>query len=57
MDVTWDMIKSGLGFGELDLIFKGFKLPNLNKKCVCTISHELVVRFQSDLHGYKIGTC
>ena len=29
------MIKSGLGFGELDLIFKGFKLPNLNKKCLC----------------------
>ena len=23
---------------------------------VCTISHELVGRFQPDLHGYNIGT-
>ena len=56
----WDMIKSWLGFGDLDLIFKvtaGLKLPNLSPKVfVCTISHELVGRFQPDLHGYNIGT-
>ena len=54
------MMKSGLGFGDLDLIFKVtavLKLPNLSQKVlVCTISHELVGRFQSDLHGYNIGT-
>ena len=64
------MMKSWLGFGGLDLIFKGFggldlifkviaglKLPNLSQKVlVCTISHELVCRFQPDLHGYNIGT-
>ena len=52
--------KSWLGFGDLDLIFKvsaGLKLPNLSPKVlVCTISHELVGRFQPDLHGYNIGT-
>ena len=52
MDIT--------GFGDLDLIFKvtaGPKLPNLSPKVlVCTISHELVGRFQQDLHGYNIGT-
>ena len=56
----WDMMKSWLGFGDLDLIFKvtvGLKLPNLSPKVlVCTISHELVGRFQPDLHGYNIGT-
>ena len=55
------MINSRLGFGDLHLIFKvtaGLKLPNLSPKVlVCTISHELVGRFQPDLHGYKIGTC
>ena len=44
----------------LDLIFKvtaGLKLPYLSQKVlVCTISHELVGRFQPDLHGYNIGT-
>ena len=44
------MMKSWLGFGDLDLIFKvsaGLKLPNLSPKVlVCTISHELVGRFQ-----------
>ena len=53
------MIKSGLDFDDLDLIFKvtvGLKLPNLSPKVfVCTISHELVGRFQPDLHKYKIG--
>ena len=43
-----------------DLIFKvtaGLKLPNLSQKVlVCIISHELVGRFQPDLHGYNIGT-
>ena len=33
------------------------KLPNLSQKVlVCTISHELVGRFQPDLHGYNIVT-
>ena len=39
------MMKSCLGFGDLDLIFKvtvGLKLPNLSQKVlVCTISHWL----------------
>ena len=56
----WDMTKSWLGFGDLDLIFKvtaGLKLPNLSPNMlVCIISHELVGRFQPDLHGYNIGT-
>ena len=54
------MTKSCLGVGDLDLIFKATsrdKLPNLSPKVlVCTISHELVGRFQPDLHGYNIGT-
>ena len=54
------MMKSRLGFGDLDQIFKvtvGIKLPNLSPKVlVCTISYELVGRFQPDLHGYNIGT-
>ena len=53
-------MKNWLGFGDLDLIFKvtvGLKLPNLSQKVlVCTISHELVGRFQPDLHEYNIGT-
>ena len=53
-------MKSWLGFGDLDLIFKvtaGFKLPNLSQKVlVCTISHELFCRFQPYLHGYSMGT-
>ena len=53
------MLKS-LGFGDLGLIFKvtvGLKLPNLSQKVlVCTVSHELVGRFQPDLHGYNIET-
>ena len=37
--------------------YLGHKLPNLSPKVlVCTISHELVGRFQQDLHGYNIGT-
>ena len=40
---------------SFDLIFKvtaGLKLPNLSPKVLlCTISHELVGRFQPDLHG------
>ena len=54
------MMKSCLGFGDNDIIFKvtaGLKLPNLSPKVlVCTISHELVGRCQPDLHGYNIGT-
>ena len=54
------MMKSLLCFGDLDLIFKvtaGLKLPNLSPKVlVCTISHELVGRFQPDLHGCNSGT-
>ena len=54
------MMKSWLGFGDLDLIFKvtaALKLPNLSQKVlVRIISHELVGRFQPDLHGYNIGT-
>ena len=54
------MMKSWLGFGDLDLIFKvtaGLQLPNLSQKVlVCTISHELAGRFQPDLHRYNIGT-
>ena len=55
-------MKSWLGFGDLDIIFKvsaGLKLPKLSQKVlVCTISHELhiVCRFQPDLRGYNIGT-
>ena len=53
-------MKSCLGFGDLDLIFKvtvGLKLPNLSQKVLMwTISHELVGRFRTDLHGYNIGT-
>ena len=54
----WDMMKSWLGFGDFDLIFKvTVELPNLSQKVlVCTISHELVGSFQPDLHGYNIGT-
>ena len=54
------MMKSWLGFGDLDLIVKvavRLKLPNLSQKVLlCTISHELVGRFRPDLHGYNIGT-
>ena len=54
------MMKSWLGFGDFDLILKvttRLKLPNLSQKVpVCTISHELIGRFQPDLHGYNIGT-
>ena len=54
------MMKSLLGFSELDIIFKitaGLKLPNLSPKVlVCTISNELVSRFQPDLHRYNSGT-
>ena len=54
------MMKSWLVFGHLDLIFKvtaGLKLPNvIPKVLLCIISHELVGRFQPDLHGYNIGT-
>ena len=54
------MMKRWLGFGDLDLIVKvtaGLKLPNLSPKMlVCTIFHELVGRFQPDLHGYNIRT-
>ena len=53
------MLKRRLGFGDLDPIFKvtaGLKLPNLSQKVlVCIKSHELVGRFQPDLHGYNIG--
>ena len=53
-------MKSRLGYGDFDLIFKvnaGLKLPNLSQKVlVYTISHELVDRFQPDLHGYNTGT-
>ena len=52
------MMKSVLGFGDLDLIFKvtaGLKPPDLSQKVlVCTISHELVGRFQPHLHGYDM---
>ena len=43
------------GFGDLDLIFKvtaGLKLPDLSQKVLlCTMSNELVGRFQPDLPG------
>ena len=56
----WDLMKSWLGFGDLDLIFKvtvGLELPNLSQKVLLySIPHELVGRFQPDLHGYNIGT-
>ena len=42
---------------KLTRVTAGLKLPNLSPKViVCTISHELVGRFQPDLHGYNIGT-
>ena len=54
------MMKSWLGFSDLDLIFKvtaGLKMANLSQKMlVCTIPHELVGRFQLDLQGYNTGT-
>ena len=54
------MMKSLLGFGDLNLTFKviaGLKLPNLSQiVLVCTISHELFGRFHPHLHGYNIGT-
>ena len=54
------MMKNWSGFGDLDLFFKvtaGLKLPNLSTKVlVCTLSHELVGRFQPDLRGYNIRT-
>ena len=60
MDVTLGHDEELIRFGDLDLIFKvtaGLKLPNLSPKVlVCTISHELVGRFQPDLHGYNTGT-
>ena len=55
------MMKSWLGFRDLDLIFKvtaELKLPNLSQKVLaCTITLELVGRFTPDLHGYNSGTC
>ena len=55
----WDMMKTWLGFGDFDLIFKvttELKLPKLSPKVfVCPISHELVGRFQPDLKGYNFG--
>ena len=60
MDVTLGYDEELIGFGDLDLIFKataGLKLPNLSPEVlVCTISHELVGRFQPDLQGYNIRT-
>ena len=54
------MMKSWLDFGVHDQIFKvtaGLKMPNLSQKVlVCTRSHELVGRFQPDLHRYNIET-
>ena len=54
------MMKSWLGFGDLDLLFKvtaGLQLPNLSQKVfVCAIFHQLVGRFQPDLHRYNNGT-
>ena len=61
MDVTLGHDEELIRFCDLDLIFKvtvRLKLPNLSTKVlVCTISYELVGRFQPDLHGYNIGTC
>ena len=60
MDVTLGHDKELIMFGDLDLIFKvtaGLKLLNLSLNVlVCTISHELVGRFQPDLHGCNIRT-
>ena len=43
------MMKSWLGFGDLDLIFKvtaGLKLPTLSQKVlVCPVSRELAGKF------------
>ena len=54
------MMKSWLGFGDHDLIFKvtaGLKLPNLSPKVLASsIPHELGGRFHPDLHGYNTGT-
>ena len=55
------MMKSWLGFGGLDLIFKvaaGLKVPKLSRKEVLVriISHELVGRLQPDLQVYNIET-
>ena len=54
------MVKSCLGIGDLGLFSKvtaELILLNFSQKVlVCTISHELVGRFQPDLHGYNTGT-
>ena len=59
MAVTLGHVEELIGFDDLDLVFKvtaGLKLPNLKPKVfLCSISHELVGRFQLDLHGYNIG--
>ena len=44
-------------FSEITAIFftAGLKLPNLSQKVlVCTIWHELVGRFQPDLHDEEL---
>ena len=60
MDVSLGQDEELTRFDGLGLMFKvtaGLKLPNLSQKVlVCTISHELVGRFQPDLHGYNMGT-
>ena len=60
MGVTLGHDEELIRFRCLDLIFKvtaGLKLPNLSPKVlVCTISHELVGRFQPDLQGCNNGT-
>ena len=60
MDVTLGHDEELIRFGDLDLIFKVtaiLKQPNLSPKVlVCSISHKLIGRFQTDLHGYSTGT-
>ena len=53
------MMKSCLGFGDLDLFFKvtaGIKLPNLSQKVlICPISHEQLAHFNQIFMAIAFG--
>ena len=54
MDVTLEHDEESIRFFK---VYAGLNLPNLSQKVlVCTISHELISRFQPDLHGHNTGT-
>ena len=60
VDFNW--ICTDVTFGHIEELIRFWRpwpnLPNLSQKVlVCTISHELVGRFQPHLHGYYIRAC